>query len=107
MKLGRNSSVADVIAAVAEVLKDGGIDGVLTGGACASVYSGGHYVSRDVDFILTNDVTAGQLDDAMRRVGFRRSGNQYVHDQAPFSVELESRDQVHRSRSRENQTPSS
>ncbi|MGI8785690.1 MAG: hypothetical protein ACR2L2_18815 [Acidobacteriota bacterium] len=88
MKLNRNSGIVDVVAAVAGALKDGGIEAVLTGGACASIYSKGRYTSHDVDFIIINDVTASQLDNAMAVVGFRRSGNQYVHSRTRFYVEF-------------------
>ena len=88
MKLGRDSSIAEVIAAVAHILRQQSITAVLTGGACASIYTGGRYVSKDVDFILNADVTARQLDNAMALMGFHRSGNQYVHPSTPFSVEF-------------------
>lgn len=88
MKLDGRSNITDVVVAVARTLERGGIGVVLTGGACASIYSGGQYFSRDVDFIILSDVTASQLDKAMAAAGFHRRGNLYVHSKTQFYVEF-------------------
>ena len=61
---------------------------VLTGGACASLYTRGSYQSRDMDFIVAGAVTQPGLDRAMASVGFHRSGDRYVHAQVLFYVEF-------------------
>lgn len=88
MKLDGGSNITDVVASVARALEREGIEAVLTGGACASIYSGGEYLSRDVDFIILADVTASQLDSAMTAAGFHRRGNLYVHSKTQFYVEF-------------------
>lgn len=65
MNLNARSSLAEVAAGVAEALARTGIRAVLTGGACATLYSGGKYQSFDLDFILQSATTARDLDDAM------------------------------------------
>jgi hypothetical protein len=45
----RSSSLADVAAAVAGALPGSEIRAVLTGGACATLYTGGEYQSSDLD----------------------------------------------------------
>ena len=65
MSLTRRSSLADVAAMVAAALRTAGIEAVLTGGACASVYSKGAYQSQDLDFILRSTATAKALDRAI------------------------------------------
>jgi hypothetical protein len=61
---------------------------VLTGGACATLYSEGKYQSFDLDFVLQSATTAGDLDGAMEVIGFRRVGNHYEHPRARFLVEF-------------------
>ena len=88
MKLGKRSTIADVARCVATALKSADIRAVLTGGACASLYTRGGYKSSDLDFIIQNAVSGEQLDRAMASVGFGRMGNQYEHPDAPFFVEF-------------------
>ena len=59
---------------VGDALRRSGIRGVLTGGACASLHTGGRYVSRDLDFVLPETTVLAELDAAMNSIGFRRKG---------------------------------
>jgi hypothetical protein len=86
--LTRASSLAEVAATVAGALRDAGIDAVLTGGACATVYSGGAYQSHDLDFIVRRGGTRATLDAAMAGLGMKRDGDRYVHARTPFFVEF-------------------
>lgn len=88
MKLGRRSGLADVARGVAHALHTARIQAVLTGGACASLYTHGGYQSSDLDFIIQNPVSGMDLDSAMASVGFKRVGNQYEHPEARFFVEF-------------------
>lgn len=88
MKLTNKSTLAETAARVTEALTRVGIRAVLTGGACASLYSGGKYKSLDLDFILQSSSTARDLDEAMGAIGFRRVGNHYEHPRARFLVEF-------------------
>jgi hypothetical protein len=88
VSLTRRSSLADVAACVAEALARAGIRAVLTGGACATLYSEGEYQSFDLDFVLQSATTARDLDDAMLSIRFQRVGNHYEHPRARFLVEF-------------------
>jgi len=88
VSLTSRSSLAEVAACVAEALARAGIRAVLTGGACATLYSEGKYQSFDLDFILQTATTARDLDDAMEVIRFRRVGNHYEHPRARFLVEF-------------------
>ena len=88
MKLTRRSSLLDVAAVVARALSVAGQDAVLTGGACATLYSEGEYQSYDLDFILQSAATQRQLDAAMKPIGFRRKTDRYEHPEARFFVEF-------------------
>ena len=69
MRIGSRSSLATVAVAVGDALRRHGIRAVLTGGACASLYTRGAYQSRDMDFIVVGPVTQPGLDHAMASVG--------------------------------------
>ena len=84
MRLSARSSLSAVAASVAGALRAHGIRAVLTGGACATLYSEGAYHSRDLDFIVVEDATRAEMDDAMASTGFSRRGDRYVHPRARF-----------------------
>jgi len=86
--LSERSSLGAVAAAVARALRSHDIRAVLTGGACATLYSNGAYYSEDLDFIVIGPATRAQMDAAMGSVGFTRRQNQYVHRRSRFYVEF-------------------
>lgn len=88
MALSAASTLRDVIQAVSTTLRRHHIDAVLTGGACASLYSRGDYLSQDLDYIIRGPVTRPLLDRAMAEAGFRRTGAQYTHPRTTFFVEF-------------------
>ena len=73
---------------VATALRAGGFDAVLTGGACATIYPAGAYVSHDFDFIVRAGGGRAALDAALAAVGFARMRDRYVHPDTPFFVEF-------------------
>lgn len=88
MKLSRRSSLGRVAACVWAALNRAGIRAVLSGGACASLYSRGAYQSSDLDFILQTATSSRDLDSIMETIGFRRKGRHYEHPETPFFVEF-------------------
>lgn len=61
---------------------------MLTGGACATLYSRGAYTSLDADFILGGSPARSDVDRAMASVGFARRGDRYTHPRVPYFVEF-------------------
>lgn len=88
MRFSARSSLADVAVSVGDALRRAGIRAVLTGGACAHLYSGGTYLSRDADFVLGEPCSREDLDRALATVGFRRNRDHYVHSVVRFFVEF-------------------
>ena len=54
-------SVEELATYVAEQLRRRGIDAVLTGGSCVTIYSRNRYASYDLDFIETPSVPRNRL----------------------------------------------
>ena len=88
MKITERSSLGEVAIAVGDALRRAGIRGVLTGGACAHLYSADAIPSVDVDFVLIETSTMAALDAALTPLGFRRLRDRYLHDLTPFFVEF-------------------
>ena len=88
MTITKRSTIGDVAAIVSQTLTNAGISVVLTGGACATLYSEGAYQSHDLDFILQARTQRRALDDAMSSIGFRRETDRYVHPATELFVEF-------------------
>lgn len=88
MSITKRSTLAQVAACVAQALSQARVRAVLTGGACATLYSKGKYQSSDLDFILQSAVKPQALDEVMKSIGFRRTGNHYEHPRTDFFVEF-------------------
>ena len=88
VKLDERTRLPAAAAAVGAALTRHDIRAVLTGGACASVYTRGQYQSRDMDFIVVRTTTQAQLDTALGSIGFVRKGDRYLHPRLPFYVEF-------------------
>jgi hypothetical protein len=69
-------------------LADHDIRAILTGGACATIYSDGAYTSEDVDFVLEGSILPAELDAAIAGLGYRRDGNRYIHARSAFWIEF-------------------
>jgi hypothetical protein len=84
----RRSTIRDVAAVAGSALGAAGFDAVLTGGACAAIYSAGAYISHDLDFIIRAGGGRKRLDEALAAVGFSRSYDRYVHPATAFFIEF-------------------
>jgi hypothetical protein len=83
-------SRAELGAFVQEKLRSNGIDVVLSGGACVSIYSNGTYVSMDLDMIHRDLMTPkrSSIRKAMSELGFAEKGRYFVHTDTEFFVEF-------------------
>jgi hypothetical protein len=88
LRITAKSTLQQVAAVLAGALRGAGIRAVLTGGACATIYSAGGYQSEDLDLILQSSPTQRSLDEAMAQAGFARNGDYYEHPRTSFFVEF-------------------
>jgi len=88
MKPIADMSVEELAGLVCETLANVGITITLTGGACVAIWSGGKYVSRDLDFIEEGPVPRRQVKEALAKIGFSEKGRYFVHSETEFYVEF-------------------
>ena len=88
MNLTARSGLGAVATVAGDALRREGITAVLTGGACANLYTGGRHQSVDADFIVGSPASRAAVDLAMEKIGFARKGDRYVHAAARFYVEF-------------------
>jgi hypothetical protein len=65
-----------------------GIEMVLTGGACVTIYSRNRYESMDLDFVNVGGAPLKRVDAALAEIGYLPEGRIYVSRQAWYSVDI-------------------
>ena len=90
MKPIAKMSVGELAAYISSHLRDFGIDVVLSGGSCVTIYSAGKYVSKDLDFIDTRFATPREIRDAMFEIGFMPENRYFRHPEVELLVEFPS-----------------
>ncbi len=90
MKSIANMSRAELAAFVQEHLRSKGIDTVLSGGACVSIYSLNKYESLDLDLIHISLMKPRRklIRDAMEEIGFLEDGRYFKHPGTKLFVEF-------------------
>lgn len=90
MKDLANLSIVELAAMISESLRKEGLEAILSGGACAEIYSNSKYVTGDLDFVVNyfwpgNDAI---IDKVMASLGFQRKGRIFVNSAIAYSVEF-------------------
>jgi len=78
----------ELAAFVCEHLRSRGIDTVLTGGACVTIYTHNRYESMDLDFVNVSGATGKAVDAVLAEIGFLPEGRIYVNPKARYSVDI-------------------
>jgi hypothetical protein len=88
MKPIKSMTNAELAAFIESCLRERGIDVVLSGGACVSIYSENKYVSMDLDIINTQFANRSEIRTVMQEIGFREEGRHFTHPETDFFVEF-------------------
>ena len=83
-------AIGELAAYIAEHLRNKGIEVVLVGGACISIYSANEYSSFDLDFIITSTSTRQKVRAALAEIDFIEENRYFVNPLTPFFVEFPS-----------------
>ncbi|MEI8300681.1 MAG: hypothetical protein WCG10_03610 [Chlamydiota bacterium] len=71
---------------VAEELRKKGIDTVLVGGACVTIYSENRYQSYDLDYVTYEDIK--KVKKALLELDFIEKSGYFQHEGCPWFVEF-------------------
>jgi len=69
-----------------DALKNQGIDAILVGGACVSIYSHNRYQSYDLDFVTYEDLKL--IEKVLSKFGFKRLGRCFSHSDCPYLIDF-------------------
>lgn len=71
---------------LSEELRKRGIDTILVGGACATIYSNNRYQSHDLDYITYEDMKI--VKKALKELGFVEKQKYFYHKDCPWLIEF-------------------
>ena len=80
--------LADLAALICDECARSGIEIVLSGGACVSLYTRNKYESFDLDFVLLSQADRKKTGPVLEALGFRKEGRHYRHQATPYIVEF-------------------
>lgn len=81
-------SLRDLAIFLSDYLFKKGIETVLSGGACVSIYTNNKYLSYDLDFVLLSYVRRKEIVYVLESIGFQEEGRHFRHKDTPFIVEF-------------------
>ena len=82
-----NINIKGLAGIISKQLNKNGIDAVLVGGACVSIYSKNKYMSDDLDYISFN--TIKEIKPCLEEIGFKQEApNRFVNDDCEFYIEF-------------------
>ena len=84
MKSLREMAIGEIAAYVAEHLRQGGINVVLTGGSCVSIYTDNRYQSYDLDFIEEGSSRRKKIAECPEKIGFQEKDRYFTHPDTPL-----------------------
>ena len=82
----RDPDLKELACLIYETLKANGINAVLVGGACVSIYSKNRYQSSDLDFATYEELKP--IEKALKKLGFQRRGRQFSHPDCPYLIDF-------------------
>jgi len=81
-------STGELAAFIHTYLKEHGIDAVLSGGACVTIYSKNKYFSPDLDFIESGGTSRRKLKNLLGKIGFFEERRYFRHPETDFFLEF-------------------
>lgn len=78
--------IKELAGLISECLRKDGIDAVLVGGACVSIYSKNRYMSYDLDYVTYEDKQ--KVKASLEKIGFQQKQKYFTHPDCPFLIEF-------------------
>jgi len=81
-------SLEDLAITISDYLSKNGIETVLSGGACVSIYTNNRFTSYDLDFVLISTDEQGKLKKLLTEIGFYPENRYFNHDDSEYSLDF-------------------
>ena len=90
MKSIKDMSLGELAAFICTHLQRNGIDVVLSGGSCVSIYTENKYASLDLDFIEFSSVSRRKLKKVLQEIGFYEKNRYFINSETDIFLEFPS-----------------
>jgi hypothetical protein len=81
-------SLKDLAIYISDYLRKNGIDTVLSGGACVTIYTDNKYLSYDLDFVLQVYIDRKRIKTVMEKIEFQEEGRSFKHKDTRYYIEF-------------------
>jgi predicted nucleotidyltransferase len=71
---------------ISDELRKRGVETILVGGACVTIYSNNQYQSYDLDFIVYEDMK--KVKKTLKELGFHEEGKHFCHQDCKWLIEF-------------------
>ena len=73
---------------ISDYLRQNGIETILSGGACVSIYSSNKFISYDLDFVLLSEEQQKKTKELLMRIGFYPKDRYFIHDDSQYFLDF-------------------
>lgn len=80
--------LGDLALYISDHLRKHGVDAVLTGGACVTIYTENKYISYDLDFVPLHYTKRSKVREILEEIGFVEEGRHFRNPQTEFFIEF-------------------
>jgi len=81
-------SIKDLGIYISDYLRKNGIETVLSGGACVTIYTDNKYLSYDLDFVLTVYVNRKKIRRVLEKIEFYEEGRFFKHKDTQYFIDF-------------------
>jgi len=82
----KNINLEQLAAIISKKLQEHGIDSILVGGGCVSIYSQNRYQSYDLDYVTYEDMK--KVEKALNELNFSKIGRHFEHKDSQYYIEF-------------------
>ena len=84
----KNLPLKDLAIFISDYLGKRGIDTVLSGGACVSIYTNNKYVSYDLDFVFLSSHDLKKVEKILTDIGFYEENRYFRHKDTEYFLDF-------------------
>jgi len=84
----KNLPLKDLAIFISDYLCKRGIDTVLSGGACVSIYTSNKYISYDLDFVLLSFYDLKKVEKILTDIGFYEENRYFRHKETEYFLDF-------------------
>lgn len=81
-------SIEDFAIVISDYLTKNGIEAILSGGACVTIYTKNKYMSYDLDFVLISSDKQKKARQLLTEIGFYEEDRYFKHSDTEFFIDF-------------------